>query len=908
MKLKLILSGFLTPFTCSTRCRRLSLVISCIALVFFLSGCSGERNLKVYDLKCENLQNPLGIDTTIPRFSWKIRSSKNGKEQKAFQVMVASNPSLLEKNQADLWDSGKTESSLSILVHYQGKMQDPGSWACWKVRIWDHAGNISSWSPVAIFSIGLLNKDDWKASYIGFPTDAGYNECPQLKKSFTMDETGSQTFLHVNSLGYHEVFLNGVKVGDGVLSPAVSQFDKRSRTITYDVSSLVKKGQNNLLLWLGSGWYTEGMPGVAFNGPLVKARLEKFSGNHREIILATDSSWVGRKSGYTRHGNWRPHQFGGEILDGSLAKSDLWLDEKSGRNWSPVAVIQVPDHELTPQMVQLNRISETIVPVAIQKLSTDTFLVDMGKSLTGWTEIHFPELRKSQEIVLEYSDHLDKNGKFVNQKQMDRYLASGVGNEVFKNKFNYHGYRYIRISNLTEVPSAGSIRAYLIHTGYDQVSGFECSDPDLNRIHNMIRYTLQCLSLGGYLVDCPQIERLGYGGDGNASTETAQTMFDLGPLYSNWLQAWADVIREDGGLPHTAPNPYPAGGGPFWCGFIITATWKTYLNYGDTAILRKYYPVMQHWLEYVQKYSPGGLLKKWPDTDYRGWYLGDWACPDGVDQTAETSVNLVNNCFIAVCFDDMQKMAQLLGETGDALLYGQKKEQLQKLIHQTFFDPDRNSYATGTQIDLAYPLLAGVVPVELTGAVTQTLFNETEINHGGHFACGLVGIPVLTEWAVTNNAADLIFSMLKKKDYPGYLYMLENGATTTWEHWNGNRSRIHNCYNGIGSWFYQAVGGIRPDENTPAYRKVFIQPQIPEGVTWARTFKETPYGTLIVNWELKKKTLKMDITIPVGTDAGVIIPAGVKKYKLDRKELDLPGEKPALVPLKSGKYTIRYSL
>ena len=142
----------------------------------------------------------------------------------------------------------------------------------------------------------------------------------------------------------------------------------------------------------------------------------------------------------------------------------------------------------------------------------------------------------------------------------------------------------------------GNISAHLIHTGYRPASSFECSDPELNKIHDMINYTLRCLSLGGYLVDCPQIERLGYGGDGNASTETAQIMFDLAPLYANWLQAWADCIRDDGGMPHTAPNPYPAGGGPYWCGFIITASWRTYQNYGDIRILEKYYPVMQKWL------------------------------------------------------------------------------------------------------------------------------------------------------------------------------------------------------------------------------------------------------------------------------------------------------------------------
>jgi len=881
-----------------------SVLLICAILI---SGCTGGDDLKVFDLRCENLQNPLGIDKTTPRFSWKIRSDRNATSQTAFQLLVASHSDLLQEGQADLWDSGKNESSASILIPYDGKPLKPGLIYYWKVCVWDNFGRVSTWSPAEEFSVGLLNPTDWQASYIGFPTEAGYRECPQLMKSFGYDGSGQKILLHVNSLGYHEAYLNGQKVGEGVLTPAVSQFDKRSLAVTYDVTSLVRKGNNQLMLWLGSGWYTEGLPGVVHNGPLVKAQLERLTGGLREILLSTDSTWLGRKSSYLRHGTWRPHQFGGEIVDGMLVSTDTSPENIDGREWQPVSAVSVPDHAVTPQMVELNQITETLKPKEILPLGKDTFLVDMGKSVTGWTEIRFPKLHKSQEITLEYSDHLDKNGKFVNQRQWDKYLASGEEHEIFRNKFNYHGYRYLRISNLPEAPSPESIRAYLIHTGYEPAAGFHCSDPDLNQIHDMIFYTLRCLSLGGDLVDCPQIERLGYGGDGNASTQTAQTLFDLNPLYVNWLQAWADCIRDDGGMPHTAPNPYPAGGGPYWCGFIITASWKTYLNYGDKTLLEKYYPVMQKWLEYVEQHTVEGVLKRWPDTDYRGWYLGDWATPEGIDQTAETSIDLVNNCFITVCYDNMQRIAQVLGQTADAGFYGQKKAALQQQIHRRFFDPEQNSYGSATQIDLAYPMLAGVVPEELTGAVTQSLIRETE-KRDGHLATGLVGIPVLTEWAIRDQAADLIYAMLKKRDYPGYLYMIDNGATTTWEHWNGARSRIHNCYNGIGAWFYQAVGGIRPDENVPAYQKVLIHPQVPQGVTWAKTFKETPYGKLAVNWELKEKQMILEVEIPVGVEAGVILPSGVKKYRLDGKVVELTGEKLSVVELKSGTYQLHYSL
>ena len=876
----------------------------------------GAELLSVYELRCENRINPVGIDKTTPRFSWKYSSSQNGAEQSAYQLMVATDSALLAKGKPDLWDSGKCKSSASLWVPYEGLQLGSGMPLYWKVRIWDGRGKVSAWSPVAQCSVGLLSETDWgSASYIGFPTEAGYREAPQVKQLFRVEKPGGRLFLYVNSLGYHEAYINGRKVGEGVLAPAVSQFTKRSYVVAYDITPLVKPGDNQLMLWLGSGWYTESFPGVVHNGPLVRAQIEQVSGFRRTLVVATDGSWRGRKSGYTRQGNWRYEALGGETLDGRMAQTDLLPEGAQGREWLPVTVVSVPRHEASMQRTEQNLITETLSPVKITAVGKDTFLVDMGKCLTGWADIRFPRLQKSQQVVLEFGDILGKNGRLDHHKQIDRYVAAGSGSERFVNKFNYHGFRYIRIINLKEAPSADSIKAFLIRTGFETASSFACSDPDLNRIHDMVSYTLQCLSMGGVMVDCPTIERLGYGGDGNASTETAQTLFNLNPMYHDWLQAWADCLRDDGGMPHTAPNPYPAGGGPYWCGFIITASWRTYLHYGDSEILEKFYPAMQKWLGYAAAYWGDGLLKGWPETDYRTWYLGDWATPRGVNQMDPASVGLVNNCFMAVCFDNMQKIAGVLGKTDDAARYAQQKSDIQKQIHLRFFDAPKGSYGTGSQIDFAYPLLSGVVPAELRNEVTSRFKEATETTWRGHLTTGLVGVPVLTEWAVKNSAADFMYNMLKKRDYPGYLYMIDNGATTTWEHWDGARSWIHNCYNGIGSWFYQAPGGIQPVEEGPAFRQIRIEPQIPKGVTWAKTRKETPYGTLVVNWTLENGEIELSLQIPFGSCAEVMLPAGVNQYTLNGKsrrvgsnrgtenvEENLQG-----VALKGGKYTLRVS-
>ena len=867
--------------------------------------CSLPDDLQVDDLLCENLTHPLGIDTTTPRFSWKMLSGRNGTKQKAYQILVATDSLLLEEGKADLWNSGKVKSPASVMVPYRGKELQARSYAYWKVGVWDEKCRRPVWSRVSAFSIGLLKPTDWSGVYIGFPSEASNSESPLLRKQFEINTPVEKTHLYVNSLGYHEVYLNGTKVGTDVLSPSVSQFNKRSQVVTYDVSPYIRQGRNDLVIWLGRGWYQPGLPGVVDKSPLLKTQLEVLKNSKWDTLFASDATWSCRESGYTGIGDWRPHRFGGEQIEAGKLLDDFTAATLDAVAWSAVQKVDVPEHAVSTRMTEPNRIQEEIRSIQISSLGKDSWLVDMGKVLTGWAEIHFPILKEGQEIVMEYCDHLEKNQP-VDQGQIDRYIASGKNKEIFRNRFNYHGFRYIKISNLPAQPSPENIRAYLIHTDYKVASSFECSDPDMNAIHDMIQYALRCLSLGGYLIDCPQVERLGYGGDGNASTQTAQTMFDLSPLYANWMQAWADCIREDGGMPHTAPNPYGAGGGPYWCGFIITASWNTYINYGDARLIEKYYPVMQHWLEYVQKHTVDGLLQRWPDTDYRGWYLGDWATPEGVDQTAKPSVDLVNNCFISVCYATMEKIATFLGKKNDATAYAVQKEQLKKLIHERFFDNASNSYATGSQIDLIYPMLAQVTPKELVTAVTKTLYMETEQNKGGHLATGLVGIPVLTEWAIHNRSADWVYGMLKKKDYPGYLYMLEHGATATWEHWNGDRSHIHNCYNGIGAWFYQAIGGIRPDEEFPGYRRVIIAPQVPSGINWAKTSKETPFGTVAVDWEVKEKMLYMNLTIPPGCTALLELPENVREYAMDGKHYRSAKTTSNQIP--SGKYQVVYRL
>ena len=847
-------------------------------LAALFTACQDSSVLKVKGLKCEMLESPLAIDNTSPHFSWQMFSRQNGAVFTAYQILVATSLDKLNEEEADLWNTGKVANAVSIDIVYGGKPLASRSLAYWKVRVWNQNDKASHWSEPALFGIGLLNEQDWAetASFIGVEqSDEKTQTTPLLRKQFTYEQGKGTAILYVNSLGYHEAYINGQPVSDAVLAPAVSQWGKRSQIVTYDVTSLLQKGENELILWTGIGWYQTHNKAVVPGGPYVRAQLDIITPQSAETIVATDATWQSAESGRCTFGAWLPHQMGGEIVDARTTPSDLMPKTLDALTWKPVVVADIPAHHATPQMCELNKRIRSFHPVSIKQDTDGYYIYDMGTNFVGFTEVKMPIVADGTQIELHYDDYfLTDSVGFREGLYTDYYIGNGKKDGIFSSKFNYKGYRYLKLIGLKEALPLSSITGSTVRTNYSGNATFVCSDEDMNAIFNMTHNTLEALSLGGYIVDCPQIERLGYGGDGNASLVTAQTFFNLAPLYMNWIQAWSDCQREDGGMPHTAPNPYTAGGGPYWCGFIIPASWQTYVNYGDRRLMERYYPVMQKWLDYAESYQVDGLLKQWPNTEYRGWYLGDWVPPMGINPQDPRSIDIVNNCFLSDCYHMMAKIAKELGKEADIPVYMQKHDQLNARIHEVFFDAENYHYASSSQIDLIYPMLVGATPASMMADVKNALFKETAERFNGHIATGLVGISVLTQWATQNQEATYIYDMLKKRTYPGYLYMIDHGATLTWEEWDGERSQLHNCYNAIGSWFIQALAGITPDEKAPGYRHIYIRPQLIKGINWAKATKETPFGILEVNWKLDNQIFTIEVNVPIGSTATIYLPKG----------------------------------
>ena len=815
---------------------------------------------QVFDLRCCGLAEPLGIDTACPFFDWKNGLQHNGQGQSAYEIEVASDSIMLISGHADLWRSGKVHSSQQVGVAYAGVHLVPRQLCYWRVRTWDETGAPSAWSTTARFAVGPL--DGIGGEYIGCMVDGSPVQTPLLSTSFTSDFQGP-VFAYINSVGYHVLYVNGKRVGDRVMQPAVSQLDRRSLIVTYDITPYVHPGKNEIMLSLGQGW------GRVYHQPAaVKAEIVQKANGVWHTLAQTDSSWVASPSEFSYTGSWQPLQFGGERCD-----------SRQHPKWQRASVLPIVNMTATPQPFEGNRIIDTLKPAAVHALSDGTTFIDFGRVLTGWFQAVFLSPEQGTEISMEYLDHADAKPPHT---ETDTYTAHGSGEEYFSNRFHTHSFRYVRINGAAV--DTNNVQALQISAiSPSEGATFECSDPRLNAIHDMVKYTLSCLTFSGYMVDCPHLERMGYGGDGNSSTMTLQTIWDVRDTYRNWLTAWSDAMDSTGSLPYVAPA-FPTGGGPYWSGFIIKAPWRSYLNYGDLTLVDRHYGEMKRWLEYVRCYSPDGLLQPWPDKG-RMWFLGDWAAPEGVDVKGESAL-FVSNCFIAECLADMVHMAILKCKADEARLYADWRLQLVADIHSAFYHPATKSYANGTPLDQCYALLQGIPPDSATAhAVKERLLMDLHNKYNEHIAVGLMGVPIFTEWCIRERQADLMATLLRQPDYPGYLYMIENGATTTWESWDcgrpgkEDRSRVHNCYNGIGIWFYQAIAGIRPDPEKPGYKHFFIDPQPVEGVSWVKASKPTPYGTIHV--EISKN--KMKVLIPNGSTT-TVFPGTEKEQHLTSGE------------------------
>jgi alpha-L-rhamnosidase len=852
-------------------------------------------------LRCEYLENPSGIDVRRPRLNWMLDEASPIRAQAAYRILVASRREMLGEDQGDVWDSGRVASSQSTWVQYAGRTLKSGERVYWKVRAWSQAGQASRWSAVASWSMGLLEPDDWHAQFIGEARPAGVAEgtplpSPWLRKTFALARKPARAVAYVNVLGYYELYVNGRKVDDQVLGPAVSDYSHRNLYVAHEVGDYLVAGRNVVALWLGRGWYVRRHPGVVHDGPLVRAQVEVTAPDGGTTEIVTDGSWKLRESPITPIGRGTAFgDYGGERYDARLdlqGWNEVGLDDSS---WQAAAVFTPPAAATTAQMVEPNRLVDAFPARRVDAHPMGGWVIDLGMAFTGWLKIHLPPIPAGTVVTLEYSDQaapdLPAPGSapppagspggsqppaFRNTfNQRDEVVGSGRA-VTFCSRFNYHGFRYVRVTGLDKPPALGDAVGILIRTAYQRAGHFSSSDLLLDQIYELTTRTYESLTLGGYVVDCPTRERLGYGGDAGTSLETGLFNFSTGGLYSRWLANWRDAQEPTtGSLPHTAPNyPNQGGGGPMWGGFVVTLPWQLYVQYGDRGVLETNYPMIGKWLAYLASEAKGGLLLDHTShaMAMQQWnFLGDWLTPKGSLRGAVPPVQLINSTHYLYQLQLASKIARVLGKTADAAGFDRRAAEVSRAIHGRFYNPADHTYTNGDSVQEAFPLLTGVVPPSLRPAVAHRLAQVIVERNGGRLDTGMHGTYFVTKYLMETGRNDLVYGMTRTREYPGWGYMLANGATTSWEGWTG-QSHIHDTLISIGAWFIEGIGGIRADERAPGYRHFFVSPAPVGDLTFATASYQSLLGRIVSDWRVEGGTLTLRVTVPPGATATVVVP------------------------------------
>ncbi|MFP5080192.1 family 78 glycoside hydrolase catalytic domain [Pedobacter sp. JCM 36344] len=881
---------------------KLSFCIVLSLLTVFINNAFSQRSsLSPEQLRCEYLENPNGLDELHPRLSWTLKTNDNskfGSAQTAYQILVSGSVNSLKTNKGEIWNSDWIKSSNMQLISYAGKTLLSDKTYYWKIRIKDDKGNVSAWSENAQWSTGLFNQSEWQAKWIG--TDQIFNpaiaDCniwdPWLRKNFNVEKKPERAMLFLASVGFHELYVNGKKVTDDVLSPSVTDHAKRARYVAYDIAPLLKNGDNVIAIWLGTSWSIFGpyIEKSRPNTPIVIAQA-----NIGGQLLKTDESWITHKSPNKLLGTWDFGKMGGELYDANNYVSD-WNAIKTDESGWQKAIVYKPNLVLSAQQVESNKVFEEIKPINIVARPDGTFRVDMGINFAGWTSVNISG-NPGDKVEFLYSERSQDDITFALHSA---YIIDKTGKGTFRNRFNYSSGRWITIKGLKTQPALSDIQGWMLRTNYKESTSFECSDPLQNWIYKTVKWTFQNLSIGGFIVDCPQRERLGYGGDAHATCETGMMNYKMGAFYTKWMEDWRDVKGTEsvvgdmydttwfhkgsmsgrplhkGILPHSAPT-YMGGGGPPWGGIVVSLPWFIYQQEGDVRMLNKNFELIQDWLAFLKTQSKDEMLVRFGgDWDFLGDWLWPGATAEGMNNNKPQTVFL-NNCYMVYNFRTAAKIARVLGKNREALDWEKQASATSVAIHAKYYNGDDHSYSDRSMSNLAAALIGEVMPEPLKPLVMKRLEKEILEIRKGHINVGITGGAMLFKVLRDAGRDDLIYSMTSQTTYPSWGYMKENGATTIWEMWEKDlpgHSLLHSSYLYPGAWYIDGLAGIKKNLDQPGMQHFVLRPPMlkEEQMTWARASMDSPAGLIKTFWKREKGILRYEITIPPNTKATLQIP------------------------------------
>jgi alpha-L-rhamnosidase len=709
-----------------------------------------------------------------------------------------------------------------------------------------------------------------------------------LRKEFAVAKPVRRAMVYYSGLGLSELYLNGAKVGDHVLSPGLTDYDKHVLYETFDVTRSLKPGANTVGLWLGNGRFHAPRIGAAHNTrdfgdpkAILELHIEYADGSTASV--ATGPAWRATGSGPVLADN----EYDGEEYD-ARRELPLWSTPGFADGfWRPAAVVAAPAGALVPQAAEPLRVVETLRPVSVRKLAPNVYIFDIGQNMVGWARLHVSGPAGTR-VVLRFAETLQPDGSLYTEnlraaRATDIYTLKGGGPETWEPRFTYHGFRYVEVTGFPGEPDAGAIEGRVVHDDMPRLADFTSSSDILNRIHKNMFWGIR----GNYRsipTDCPQRdERQGWLGDRSQVSRSETYMFDVAAFYTKWMRDLADSQRADGAIPDVSPNYWPIYSDNLtWPGTLLFLPGTLYDQYGDRRPLEQAWPAMNRWLEHIRTYAKDNLMSK--DT------YGDWCVPPenprlihSQDPARITDKTLIGTAYLYKLLTLMSRYARLLDKPTEAAAFDREAAQVESAFQAKFFKPASSIYDNGTQTSSILPLAFGMIPPDYRAPVVKTLTDRIARESDNHVGVGLVGAQWLMRTLSDNGHADLAYTIATQKTYPGWGYMVERGATTIWELWNGDtadpamNSGNHVMQIGdLAVWMYEYLAGIRSDPDQPGFRHILIRPFPAGDLTFVKASHQTPYGAIVSSWKREGAAFTLDVTIPPNTTATVTLPNGEK--------------------------------
>ena len=805
------------------------------------------------NLLCEYAHDPVGVDPDLRlRFAWILHHPERGARQRAYQVIVSSSFELADKGIGDVWDSGKVESGDNLAV-YGGPPFESGREYYWRVRWWDDKGRTSPWSPVARF-VTALRPGDWRAKWV-----AGGK---LLRREFELPASVKRAFVHVTGLGYYELRINGRKVGDRVLDPLWTDYNKRVLYATYDVTDYLRQGRNVIGIMLGRGRYIKAYGYDEVLKAILQLRVELADG--RVVEVFTDESWRAVDGPVVED-----DIYNGEVYDATRELEGWDLPGFDDSSWRPVASVSHSGRRVPSGAIPPIRKVGYFKPRKVLNPAPGVYVFDFGQNMAGWVKIRVSGPRGTR-VQLRFAELIDEKG-FLNTnnlgtaKATDVYILKGSGVEVYEPRFTYHGFRYVEVIGYPGVPSLDDVEAVVVHSDVEPVGGFISSNDLLNDIHRIVLWALKS-NLMGVPTDCPQrSERMGWGGDAQLTAEAAMLNFWMPSFYEKWLEDWADSQLEDGSVSDVVPpywKLYPAD--PAWGEAYVLIPQLLYEYYGDKWAIERHYEQIKKWVEFLLSKAEGYVL--------RFSKYGDW-CPPRHIKAPEIPGELVSTWILYNDLLALSRMAELLGKTDEAKRYAELADKVREAFNREFLRENKYYVSPGCQTCNALPLASRVVSKEVEQVVFETLVRDVEVEKGGHLDTGIVGtkylLPVLSDYG----RPDLAFTVVTQTSYPSWGYMIREGATTLWERWElltgrAMNSHNHHMFGSVDIYFYRYLAGIRPLK--PGFREFAVKPD-PVQLNASASVRALA-GIISVEISRGCGKVAVKVSVPVGSTALVYVP------------------------------------